>query len=245
MPVTVAAQTSPALGVPECLRRRRVVAELLARRPHRHGRHGRPSLQHGLSTDSGARTSVRRARSRFRCPEAPATSTSTTGATRRPCGRDGHTGTDLSVACGTPVLAATNGKVIIRTDQGWAGRWLVEVCTGAGPAHHLVRPHADARRRTRPAVSAGQQIGEVGDLGNATGCHLHFEVHPQGGSIYEDNVDPTAWLQRTSAEKPTVDRPRGLAEVHARHLQHPREQATPTARGKHPRMASGSSAPRD
>ncbi len=35
----------------------------------------------------------------------------------------------------------------------------------------------------------------MGDLGNATGCHLHFEVHPRGGSIYEDNVNPTVWLR--------------------------------------------------
>ena len=44
-------------------------------------------------------------------------------------------------------------------------------------------------------MPAGQQIGEVGDLGNATGCHLHFEVHPRGGSIYQDDVDPSAWLK--------------------------------------------------
>jgi murein DD-endopeptidase MepM/ murein hydrolase activator NlpD len=43
-------------------------------------------------------------------------------------------------------------------------------------------------------VTAGQQIGEVGDLGNATGCHLHFEVHPRGGGYLEDQVDPVPWL---------------------------------------------------
>ena len=39
----------------------------------------------------------------------------------------GHAGTDLSVACGTSVLAATDGTVTIRTDQRWAGRWLGQV----------------------------------------------------------------------------------------------------------------------
>ena len=43
-----------------------------------------------------------------------------------------HTGDDLSVACGTPVLAATAGKVVLRTDQPWAGPQLVQVSTGTG-----------------------------------------------------------------------------------------------------------------
>ena len=54
-------------------------------------------------------------------------------------------------------------------------------------------------------VQAGQQIGEVGSMGNSTGCHLHFEVHPQGGSIYEDDVDPSGWLQtHVGSEEPAV-----------------------------------------
>jgi murein DD-endopeptidase MepM/ murein hydrolase activator NlpD len=106
-----------------------------------------------------------------------------------------HTGDDLSVACGTPVLAATDGTAIIRTDQRWAGRWLVQVSTGSG---QLTTWYAHMRALTvteGQVVRAGQQIGEVGDLGNATGCHLHFEVHPHGGTIYQDSVDPIAWLR--------------------------------------------------
>ena len=106
-----------------------------------------------------------------------------------------HTGDDLSVACGTQVMAATAGTVIIRTDQPWAGRWLVQVSTGAG---QLTTWYAHMRAVTvteGQTVRSGQQIGEVGDLGNATGCHLHFEVHPKGGTIYQDSVDPIAWLR--------------------------------------------------
>ena len=107
-----------------------------------------------------------------------------------------HTGTDFSAACGTPVLAATSGKVVIDTDQSWAGPWLVQVSTGIGQlttwyAHMQAVTVSDGE-----TVVAGQQIGEVGALGNSTGCHLHFEVHPRGGSIYQDSVDPTVWLRQ-------------------------------------------------
>jgi murein DD-endopeptidase MepM/ murein hydrolase activator NlpD/endonuclease/exonuclease/phosphatase family metal-dependent hydrolase len=106
----------------------------------------------------------------------------------------GHTGTDLSVACGTPVLAATDGTIVLDTDQAWAGNWLVQVSTGPG---RLTTWYAHLQSVTvsdGDVVAAGEQIGTVGALGNATGCHLHFEVHPEGGSIYADDVDPTRWL---------------------------------------------------
>ncbi|HEX2895384.1 MAG TPA: peptidoglycan DD-metalloendopeptidase family protein [Marmoricola sp.] len=115
----------------------------------------------------------------------------------------GHTGTDLSAPCRSPVVAATNGTVEIRTDQSWAGPWLVEVSTGPG---RLTTWYAHMRAidvQAGDQVSAGQQLGEVGDLGNATGCHLHFEVHPHGGDMYADEVDPSAWLaQNVGHEQP-------------------------------------------
>jgi murein DD-endopeptidase MepM/ murein hydrolase activator NlpD len=107
-----------------------------------------------------------------------------------------HTGDDLAASCGTPVLAATAGTIVIQSGSGWswAGRWLVEVQTRPGA---LTTWYAHMRALDVVAgqqVTAGQQIGEVGDLGNATGCHLHFEVHPRGGGYLEDQVDPVPWL---------------------------------------------------
>ncbi|PVG82129.1 hypothetical protein DDE18_15755 [Nocardioides gansuensis] len=114
-----------------------------------------------------------------------------------------HTGTDFSVACGTPVLAAHAGTIEIDTSQSWAGEWLVKVTTGP---RHLTTWYVHMQTlRVTPGqiVQPGQQIGEVGALGNVSGCHLHFEVHLKNGPIYgPDNVDPTTWLA-VNLGKPT------------------------------------------
>ena len=124
-----------------------------------------------------------------------------TGTNQNNWGADGsqwaswHTGTDFSVPCGTPVLAATTGTIEVDPAESWAGRWLVKVVTGPTTVSTW---YGHMRKLTvvpGQSVTAGQQIGEVGALGNATGCHLHFEVHLHNGTIYgPDNTDPTPWL---------------------------------------------------
>ncbi|UFN45194.1 peptidoglycan DD-metalloendopeptidase family protein [Nocardioides okcheonensis] len=106
-----------------------------------------------------------------------------------------HTGTDFSMPCGTPVYAAHAGTIEIDTTQPWAGPHLVKVTTGPS-ALATWYAHLESVTVSRgQTVSAGDQIGTTGDLGNARGCHLHFEVHTQNGPIYgPDNVDPSPWL---------------------------------------------------
>ena len=111
-----------------------------------------------------------------------------------------HTGTDFSVPCGTPVLAATAGTVEIETDQAWSGTWLVKVVTGPDSVATWYAHMQELDVSPGQHVGAGQQLGEVGARGNATGCHLHFEVHLRNGSIYgPDNVDPSRWLAQNAS----------------------------------------------
>jgi len=55
---------------------------------------------------------------------------------------------------------------------------------------HVNRYFVNAGERVR----AGEQIAEVGNRGQSTGPHLHFEVHPSG-AMYGGAVNPGPWMR--------------------------------------------------
>ena len=79
-------------------------------------------------------------------------------------------------ACGTPLVAARGGTVQYAGYQGAAGNYVVIDGKGTGYDFmyaHLAEP---SPLQTGETVRTGQPIGIVGDTGDATGCHLHFEI---------------------------------------------------------------------
>ena len=92
--------------------------------------------------------------------------------------RSGHThqGQDVSAACGTPLVAAQGGTVLVKAYQaGGAGNYLVIRGKGTGLDYvymHLKGPGPLSQGGT---VRTGNRIGRVGTTGSSTGCHLHFE----------------------------------------------------------------------
>jgi len=102
-----------------------------------------------------------------------------------------HAGVDLAASIGTPIFAVTSGTV--RRAGPATGFGLAVYIGGEDGAvtvyGHVNRYFVDAGQR----VSAGQQIAEVGNRGQSTGPHLHFEVHPSG-QMYAGAVDPVPWL---------------------------------------------------
>jgi hypothetical protein len=93
-------------------------------------------------------------------------------------GRQGHShqGQDVFAACGTPMVAARAGKVVYRGYHSAAGYYLVIHGDWAGQDYMYAHLRAPALVKAGDRVYTGQPIGEVGETGNARGCHLHFEL---------------------------------------------------------------------
>jgi murein DD-endopeptidase MepM/ murein hydrolase activator NlpD len=90
-------------------------------------------------------------------------------------GRD-HQGQDVFARCGRKIVAARGGTVEWNKTHGAAGNYLV--IDGKGTSKDYMYAHLQGRSPLRKGarVRTGQPIGRVGDSGNASGCHLHFEV---------------------------------------------------------------------
>ncbi|MBV9214054.1 MAG: M23 family metallopeptidase [Actinobacteria bacterium] len=98
--------------------------------------------------------------------------------------RNGHThqGQDVLADCGLPIVAARGGVVKANAFQaGGAGNYLV--VSGAGTGWDFVYAHLlqPSRHQVGDTVYTGQQIGVVGQTGDATACHLHFEMWSSPG----------------------------------------------------------------
>jgi murein DD-endopeptidase MepM/ murein hydrolase activator NlpD len=87
-----------------------------------------------------------------------------------------HQGQDVGAACGTKLKAARGGTVQYKAYQAsGAGNYLV--IDGKRTSHDYVYMHlrSPSPLNKGQRVRTGQKVGVVGETGDATGCHLHFE----------------------------------------------------------------------
>ena len=127
---------------------------------------------------------------RIVCPvQGPSAYGDTWGAPRS--GGRRHKGTDILAPRGQTVMAIVDGVWDVRAYGASAGHWGILRGTDGNVYYymHLERHVVGDGSR----VSAGQQVATNGDTGNARGTpHLHFELHPGGGSA----VNPYPTLRR-------------------------------------------------
>lgn len=106
----------------------------------------------------------------------------------------GHDGADVGARCGTPLVAAQAGRVRFAKYHARAGNYLVIDVRES--IYDLAYMHLTEPAIVAPgqSIAAGQLVGTVGDTGNASGCHLHFELWE--GSYYGGGapIDPMPYL---------------------------------------------------
>lgn len=116
-----------------------------------------------------------------------------------PRGNHIHEGQDILAACGTPIRAAQGGVVRLNDYQASAAGYYL-VTHGAVNGEDYVYAHmiAPSPALAGTPLAPGQQIGAVGQTGDATACHLHFEIWTVpgwylGGQPYDPLPSLLAW----------------------------------------------------
>jgi murein DD-endopeptidase MepM/ murein hydrolase activator NlpD len=99
-----------------------------------------------------------------------------------------HGGVDIANAIGTPIVAVSDGVVVAAGPTPGFGAWVkLKHADGTVTLYgHVNTWNVQVGQR----VWAGDQIATIGNRGNSTGPHCHFEVLLNG----TDRIDPAPWL---------------------------------------------------
>ncbi|MEU6264752.1 M23 family metallopeptidase [Saccharopolyspora shandongensis] len=99
-----------------------------------------------------------------------------------------HRGVDIANSIGTPIRSVAAGKVIEAGPASGFGLWIrVQHDDGTITVYgHINTIDVSVGER----VDAGDKIATMGNRGQSTGPHLHFEVHVNGTKI-----NPLPWLE--------------------------------------------------
>lgn len=110
-----------------------------------------------------------------------------------------HKGIDLAGPIGTPIYAAADGTVNAAGDASGFGQWVVLDHVIDGKTISTVYGHIDTFTVSAgQPVRAGQLIATIGNRGQSTGPHLHFEIW-DGGHAGGQAIDPLAQYEAAPA----------------------------------------------
>ena len=99
-----------------------------------------------------------------------------------------HYGVDIANTIGTPIVSAADGVVVEAGPASGFGLWVrVQHADGTVTVYGHMNEILVAQGQQ---VRAGDQIATIGNRGQSTGPHLHFEVWLNGSQ----KVDPVGWL---------------------------------------------------
>lgn len=99
-----------------------------------------------------------------------------------------HGGIDIAGPIGTPILAASDGVVTeVGPTAGYGALVKLRHSDGTVTLYGHINTWLVSKGQR---VMAGDQIATMGNRGNSTGPHLHFEVLANGSN----RIDPVPWL---------------------------------------------------
>ena len=125
-----------------------------------------------------------------------------------------HAGLDFAASIGTPIYAAADGVVVEgkeRYNVSGFGSWIWLDCqdsVGKDFIYGHVK-HDGIMVKAGDRVRAGQQIGVVGNEGQSTGPHCHFEVWGSPGRLGGAHQDPAPYLANAAQPGDSTARPVG------------------------------------
>lgn len=121
--------------------------------------------------------------------------------------RDGgarlHEGVDISARHRTPALASADGYISRVTENEIGGK--VVFLTDDASGYNIYYAHLDEQFvKTGQKIKAGEQIGLVGNTGNAKNTipHLHYGIYTNNGAI-----DPLAFIDTKRSEPKNITAP--------------------------------------
>jgi hypothetical protein len=110
-----------------------------------------------------------------------------------------HAGQDVLAKCGTPLVAARGGRVTEAGYEGGGGNAVVIHGTGSNYDNVYMHLRDPPLVHTGQRVFTGQLIGFVGETGDASVCHLHFELWQGAWFNGGHTVDPLPTLRAWDA----------------------------------------------
>ena len=100
-----------------------------------------------------------------------------------------HNGIDIANSIGTPIYATTDGVVAESGPASGFGMWVrVRHPDDTVSVYGHIN---ESLVREGQRVAAGEQIATMGNRGQSTGPHLHFEIWKDG----EQKINPMTWLR--------------------------------------------------
>jgi len=105
-----------------------------------------------------------------------------------------HYGIDIANSIGTPIYATTEGVVVESGPASGFGMWVrLQHADGTISVYGHINESLVSEGQQ---IAAGEQIATMGNRGQSTGPHLHFEIWLDGAK----KVDPLSWLRSNGVD---------------------------------------------